>query len=139
MWDLCKHEIRVSTIIVYSSTINKHKPKFAELEKKIDAIRIKLSKNNTKEKQELFIKTKLELEIAWNKNTEGAKVRSKKQWIQEGENNTTYFVNLKKRIVVNKTIIYFCVNRMVVSYYKSLYQQNEAVDIIVVSTFLSKI
>ena len=43
-----------------------HKPKFAELEKKIEAVRIRLSKNNTKENQELFIKAKLELEMIWN-------------------------------------------------------------------------
>ena len=57
----------------------------------MEDIRNVLSKNNTKENQELFAKAKLELEIAWNKKTEGAKVRSKEQWIQEGEKNTKYF------------------------------------------------
>ena len=139
LWDLCKNQIRSSTI-AYASRINKHRPKLAELENKMEDIRNVLSKNNTKENQELFAKAKLELEIAWNKKTEGAKVRSKEQWIQEGEKNTKYFLNLEKRNVVNKTITSLrksdgsvitdqdeLLNEQVL-YYKSLYQVDDSVE-----------
>ena len=40
-----------------------------------------------------YIKSKGE----WEKRTNGILLRSKAQWIEEGENNTKYFINLEKR------------------------------------------
>ena len=51
-----------------------------------------------------LIKTKNELEHIYEKKAEGIIVRSRANWVENGEKNTRYFINLEKRNQRQKTI-----------------------------------
>ena len=44
-----------------------------------------------------YTKCKKDLELIYERITEGVKIRSKCQWYEEGENSTKVFLNLKKK------------------------------------------
>ena len=139
IWDLCKNEIRSFTI-KYCSVKRKIKSTLKDLETKMNDVKQELCYDDSSDLHEKYMKTKLDLEIAWQHITDGAKVRSKEKWIQEGEKNTKYFLNLEKRNVVNKTItsLYKSDGTVVtdqegllqeqVLYYESLYKNKNTAD-----------
>ena len=59
--------------------------------------------NKTTIYNELEVK-KLQLENVVQRQTQGAMIRSKARWHNEGEKNTKYFLNLEKRHFNTKTI-----------------------------------
>ena len=67
--------------------------------KTIEAIEKTLDKNIVSETPEYYeyIKTKGQWESLAKKKTNGIILRSKAQWVEEGEKNTKYFINLEKR------------------------------------------
>ena len=146
LWDLCKNQIR-SFSVEYALTKKQGSPTLADLEKKMNDIKRELCNDDTKDLHEKYVKTKLDLEITWRHKTEGAIIRSKERWIQEGERNTKYFLNLEKRNVVNKTITSLyksdgtCIRdqdellKEQVLYYKELYKRDENVDYFAYNTF----
>ena len=116
------------------------KPSLCDLENKMYRAKTDLSVNSTLENHQKYIKTKLDLEVAWEHETKGAMIRSKERWIQEGEKSTKYFLNLEKRNVVNKTITSLKTNdgnvitnqeellKEQVTYYKALYKRDSKVS-----------
>ena len=76
------------------------------LAKKIESIEKTLDKNIVSESPEYYeyLKTKGEWESIVKKRTNGILLRSKAQWIEEGEKNTKYFLNLEKRNYEKKHI-----------------------------------
>ena len=103
LWDLCKNKIR-SFSIMFCINKNKDKPKIAKLEESLQQASEQLKKNNSVETQQMYIKAKQNLEIAWESYTAGVKIRSREQWLQEGEKSTKYFLNLERKNIVNKSI-----------------------------------
>ena len=57
--------------------------------------------NKTTIYNELEVK-KLQLENVVQRQTQGAMIRSKTRWHNEGEKNTKYFLNLEKGILIPK-------------------------------------
>jgi hypothetical protein len=95
LWDFIKNQIRCITM-TYCKNKNK-KGNINNLEKRLDKSRAELAKNNTNENHEKFLKDKLNLEVAWQNVTNGAKVRSKEKWIQEGEKKHKILFELGKK------------------------------------------
>ena len=70
-----------------------------KLLKQLEIIEKSLDSSTKSDSPEYFeyIKTKGEWEKLVKKRTNGILLRSKAQWIEEGEKNTKYFINLEKR------------------------------------------
>lgn len=96
-WEMCKIDIK-EFCSEYGKLKSKQKKKeMATLLNMQKDIENKI-KTNTKDKQlqnDLF-KIKQKLEIHQAERARGAQVRSRVKWIQEGEQNTKYFLNLEK-------------------------------------------
>jgi len=84
---------------------------------------------------------KNELELLRIKKVEGLIVRSKAQWISQGEKATRYFCNLEKRNFLNKTVGFLdrgngfiiseqeTIFKEVQNFYKNLYSNNPVQDL----------
>ncbi len=108
LWDLCKIRIKEESI-KWSKTkyINLHTQK-KQLENDIEKIEQLMSTTNDKKYLEALRNDKELLCIKQNEifslEAEGAQVRSKSKWVEQGERNTKYFLNLEKKHQVNNTI-----------------------------------
>ena len=91
--------IRTETMIYSSARSKKMREREIFLAKKIEAIAKTLDKNQASDTPKYFeyIKTKGEWEKIVKKRTTGIILRSKAQWVEDGEKNTKYFINLEKR------------------------------------------
>ena len=79
------------------------------LEKEILALERKLEENNPLEPHKEIVQTELrikkqQLEEIISYKTQGAIIRSKVKWYNEGERSTKYFHSLEKRHLNSKTI-----------------------------------
>ena len=107
LWDVIKMQIRATSIQYAKKSRFKQNEYF--LEKEVLALEIKLEENNPSEPHkeiwhtELRIK-KQQLEEIIGYKTQGAIIRSKVEWYNEGERNTKYFHSLEKRHYSSKTI-----------------------------------
>ena len=95
-WDLGKIKIKRFTQEYSTEQSLKSKLVLEEVENKIDD----LKKDFTK--QEELNRLKQEYENIVSKANEGAKIRSRVQWWEEGEKSTKYFHNLEKRKAKDK-------------------------------------
>ena len=79
---------------------------------------------------------KLELENIYDKKAEGAKIRSKCEWYQHGENPTNFFLNLEKQKAINPTVRHLIddgkdmtdfkeINACTCEFYKNLFKKND--------------
>ena len=106
-----------------------------ELETKMKTLFEKITANpgNATYTQE-YEQVKLEYEILYQYHVKGLIIRSKAQWVEEGERCTKYFMNLEKRNIVRKSIVNLIDNtgnnvtnqedviKMQVDYYNKLYK-----------------
>ena len=69
-----------------------NKNKIKELEQRYKVINENLTNDFTEEKRQI----ESELDILYTAKAKGAQVRSRAQWIEEGEKNTKYFMQLEK-------------------------------------------
>ena len=99
LWEYIKCQIRTETMIYSSARSKKLRERENFLAKKIEAMEQTLDKNQVSETPKYFeyIQTKGEWENIVKKRTTGIILRSKAQWVEEGEKNTRYFINLEKR------------------------------------------
>ena len=106
LWEYTKCQIRTDTMVYSSKRSKEMRQKENILVKKLEAIEKTLDKNIVSESPEYYeyIQTKGEWENIVKKRTNGILLRSKAQWIEEGEKNTKYFVNLEKRNYEKKHI-----------------------------------
>ena len=67
---------------------------------------VKNLKQNFKDEEDFnaYSSCKLELENIYDKKAEGAKIRSKCEWYQDGEKATKFFLNLEKQEAMNTTV-----------------------------------
>ena len=106
VWEFIKLEIR-SYNIPYR--IKKKKQKHAyerELNKKYDELHRMINSDSVLNETMLedFHETKSELENFERERARGIILRSKSQWVEEGEKNTAYFLRLEKQNYCNKLI-----------------------------------
>ena len=105
IWELCKIKIRESTIAYCQKKSHIRKNIIKNLEDKIKQLDEKIiitNYNNAHIRQ----RDKLtdDLHYLVQKQKEGAKIRSRAKWLEEGEKSTKYFLNLEKKRVTTNTI-----------------------------------
>ena len=93
-WDYIKCEIRTTTIEFSIKKAQTNKQHQQELQKTIESLESNL---NTTLDYDKYILCKTEYDNLIRVNTQGIILRSKAQWIEEGEKNTKFFLNLEKR------------------------------------------
>ena len=96
IWELCKIEIREKSIKYSKSLSKKSKNKIHKLE---DELKTKINNN---ENQESIESTEQELEKEYERKAKGAQIRARVKWIEEGELNTKYFLNLENKRQLQK-------------------------------------
>ena len=109
LWDVIKMQIRATSIQYAKEKKSRLKQKEYFLEKEILALERKLEENNPVEPHKEILQTELrikkqQLEEIISYKTQGAIIRSKVKWYNEGERNTKYFHSLEKRHFNSKTI-----------------------------------
>jgi exonuclease III len=142
-WDALKMMLRRDSV---SFAIRKRKNmlKYAdELEAQLKESERKLNEStqdNAAECAEEFFKNKAEWQSYNNSKIAGARVRSKAKWIEEGEKNSKYFLNLEKRNQERKTISHLITDNdlhvtspkdimhEVTGFYRKLYDTDDKVD-----------
>ena len=109
LWDVIKMQIRATSTIMLKRKSHASKQKEYLLEKEVLALERKLEENNPSEPHREIMQTELrikkqQLEEIIGSKTQGAIIRSKVKWYNEGERNTKYFHSLEKRHFNSKTI-----------------------------------
>ena len=107
--DVIKMQVRATSIQYAKEKKSRLKQKEYFLEKEVLALERKLEENNPSEPQKEILLTELrikkqQLEEIIGYKTQGAIIRSKVKWYNEGERNTKYFHSLEKRHFNSKTI-----------------------------------
>ncbi len=109
-WELTKLKIRSFSL---PFCIKKRKEAQAyklALNKELELLQEQLDLSQTKENLERFTATKNEVEQIEMHETHSRIFRSEAQWIEEGEKNSKYFLNLEKKNYTNILIIQLEVN-----------------------------
>ena len=103
-WDMLKIEIRSFTIYYCKRNAKTKKAEEALLQEKLSSLHKLMCENPTQETIANYYEVKMKLEQISLHKTEGAMIRSKARWCEQGERSTRYFFNLEKRIHSNKYI-----------------------------------
>ena len=96
-WDMLKMEIRSFTISYCKKTTKNKKNEEAALQQQFSSLHKLMCANPGQETIAKFYEVKLKLEQISMHKTEGAMIRSKARWCEQGERSTRYFFNLEKR------------------------------------------
>ena len=107
LWDTIKCRIRGETIKYASLKKKQRLNKIKELEQKLYVLENEMQGKNIETDEDLKqkieeVKDNLNKEIEYKTN--GARIRCKVKWYEEGEKSTKYFLNLEKRNYNNKII-----------------------------------
>ena len=96
-WELLKLEIKKISINYSKIKSVERKNQVIELQNELNMLDIQLSQNpSCHEVQNKREKLKLKLEVIEQHNSRAAQIRSRVKWVEEGEKNTKYFLNLEK-------------------------------------------
>ena len=95
LWDYTKCEIRTKTIEYSKIKAKQNKENEKLLLKKLESLEKTLDNSELEFLQ--YKQTKLEYENLNRIKTQGAIIRSRATWAEDGEKNTKYFINLEKR------------------------------------------
>ena len=100
LWEFLKCEIRTHTLHYAGKRARENSEKVKYLGEKIERLEKNLDDHNYAE----YLQSKGEWEGLNMKKTNGILLRSKAVWIESGEKNTKYFLNLEKRNYNTKNI-----------------------------------
>ena len=95
LWEYAKCQIRTDTLKFSIDKAKRFKKAEQELCIKLETMEKNLDENDIGYLE--YIQCKSEWENLMRVKTKGAILRSKAKWIEEGEQNTKYFLNLEKR------------------------------------------
>jgi hypothetical protein len=96
-WDLIKMEVRSTTICYSKNKAKETRINIKETLSKVDKLEKELNKAPSEEILIEYNNTKKIIEEYNNEKAWGAQIRSKADWAEHGEKNTTFFLNLEKR------------------------------------------
>lgn len=94
-WDYLKCQIRTDTIIYASKKAKSMRQAEKELKEKVEHLERNLPSSDDYYLD--YLQAKLELENLLKVKSNGAMLRSKAKWMEYGEKNSKYFLNLEKR------------------------------------------
>ena len=97
LWEFAKCKIRTETMLYSSKKANITRQKQTELETKLQSLEKELEREYDELIYAEYILCKTEWENILKIKANGIKLRSKAKWIEDGEKNTKYFLNLEKR------------------------------------------
>ena len=101
---MLKMEIRSFTIYYCRQNAKTKKAEEAVLQQKLSSRQKLMCENPTQETTRNYYEIKMKLEQISLHKTEGAMIRSKARWCEQGKRSTRYFFNLEKRNHSNKYI-----------------------------------
>ncbi len=140
LWDLCKAQIKNAAIEYCKAVSVKRKTKLIEIENRLATIYKNLAIHKNKAQLKIADDLKLQYEILAEVDAKGAQLRSKVQWVEEGERNTRFFLSLEKIHQIKKTIVSLKkedgenvtqieeVLNMLYEHYKNLFNQQQVFD-----------
>ena len=102
LWEYLKCQIRSDTIIYSGQKAKQRRQRERELVDKLEDMEKKLDNNESSYVEYQSVKT--EWENLQNEKIQGAMIRSKSKWVEYGEKNSKYFLNLEKRNYSTKYI-----------------------------------
>ncbi len=103
-WDLIKFEIRCFTQTYSKNKVKESKQRLFELEKKFKIAEEALNSNPCNATQTVWENLKFELNEYYDHDSQGVYVRSRADWMEKGEKNNKYFLNLEKSNKINSTM-----------------------------------
>ena len=103
LWDFVKCDIRSHTILYSSKKAKQEAIVEKELTSKLNSLEQNITESG-KENLTEYLDLKSKWENLLKKRHLGVVTRSKAKWVEEGEKNTKYFLNLEKRNFNNKYI-----------------------------------
>ncbi len=92
VWDVMKLKIKEYSIKYCKMKSYSRSCKIKEIERKLEGMRCSKNKDDIRCKKEL----ESDLDILYTSKTIGAQIRARAQWIEEGERNTSYFLQLEQ-------------------------------------------
>ena len=104
LWDILKYEIRKFSIRYSSNKKRAIKSKENELLTKLSELELKLDQNPSPQLLTDYDNAKTAITELESYKTKGAIIRSKIQWVEEGEQSSQYFFGLEKNNYVKKHI-----------------------------------
>ena len=100
LWEMIKMEIRSKSISYAVFKKRERESTEAEIENKINNMNIQVNQELNVEREALI----RELEDIRNTKVRGAIIRSKSQWMEDGEKSSKFFFGLEKRNFLSKTL-----------------------------------
>ena len=112
LWEYVKCQLRTDTILYACKKAKENKKLEQELKTKLQSFETKLNNKENIEELEYqeYIRAKSDWESHIIRKNNGIILRSKAKWVEEGEKNTKYFLNLEKRNF-NNTCIKTLINK----------------------------
>jgi exonuclease III len=104
-WELCKVRIRELSIMYCQNKQRKVRTQLQEMHTKLNRMENEVAKSpDDQHLKSEIIKLKVELELNALAKAQGAQIRSRIKFIEEGEKNNAYFLNLEKSKAATNTI-----------------------------------
>ena len=95
-WDLLKYKIRQDTIIYSKSKARERREKMLELEGKLKNCQLFCDQDPLTEKINRLESLKINYDLRYEYMAQGAIIRSRANWYEQGEKSNKYFLNLEK-------------------------------------------
>lgn len=136
LWDFCKVRI-VQFAREYCVNRKQKDTSLCQLENELNAAQQKLSDSTDERNSNEYNRLQLKLEAIICEQAEGARIRSKVKWVEQGERSTSYFLNLEKSRAHNKSIKKLIsddgthltdqseIGNHILNFYESLYSKKE--------------
>ena len=96
-WDWMKYKIREESISYSKSKAKERRKKMQDIERKLEFCEEKIAETPTQENLANLESAKVEYENEYNYIVRGSMIRSRETWLEQGEKNSKYFLNLETR------------------------------------------
>ena len=96
-WDFLKCQMRSLSIYYSINKAKEHKTYEKNLIEKLNKLEESYDNHPSDSLLDMIKQCKEDLELLYQRKTDGAIIRSKSNWIEKGEKSTRYFLNLEKR------------------------------------------
>ena len=96
-WEIIKMKIRQFSISFSKKSAKEKREEEIKLSSELEISSAEFDKNPTDDNFSKFEQAKIRMEQINEIKTNGAIIRSRAQWVEQGEKNTKYFLNVEKR------------------------------------------
>lgn len=103
-WDYMKYSIRKSTVTYSKCKAQERRRSENEIINEVSRLEQALYHSDSSNLQEKLKEARCKLQTLYDYKIQGIMVRSRARWVEEGERNSRYFLNLEKRNKSNNVI-----------------------------------